>query len=327
MSDAGGDGAVSGIDLTFDDDAVFSLPDGAGIVGGTWQPTNFEGADAFDAPAPPATGDTSLSMLEGAPAAGAGLFLVDDSGGFSGSLTGWEIALTRRTRPYPSTASVGGVGAVTDVDVHLSGVSMPDAEGLDLMLVGPQGQRATVLSDVGGAADLDDIDLVLDDEAATALPENTAVTSGRYRPADYGGSDVFPPPAPPDTGLASLSVFDGTDPNGTWALYAVRTPGVGGRVNGWSLDIEWGDAAAPGGTMTIAGGAAIATSPTVPLSLVAADPSPGTGLARMRFSNDGATWSPFQPYAASTAWDSALGTASRPSTPSSRTRSATCRQS
>ena len=85
-----------------------------------------------------------------------------------------------------------------------------------------------------------DADLVVDDEAAVAMPA-TAMTSGSYRPTDLDVDprpDVFPAPAPDASAAGTrLSVFDGTDPNGVWQLYAVDDvmgqPGVLSR--GWSL--------------------------------------------------------------------------------------------
>jgi len=65
------------------------------------------------------------------------------------------------------------------------------------------------------------------------------------------------------------------------------------------------DTAPPTGTLIIDGGTAIATSTAVTLGLT--DGDLGSGASEMRFSNDGgATWSPWQPFSTSTAWD--LGT-------------------
>ena len=45
---------------------------------------------------------------------------------------------------------------------------------------------------------------------------------------------------PKPTRAADLSVFNGTDPNGVWSLYAVDDTGedLSAIVGGWSLDIE-----------------------------------------------------------------------------------------
>ena len=58
------------------------------------------------------------------------------------------------------------------------------------------------------------------------------------------------------------------------------------------------DATPPNGTVVIDGGAAAARSADVVLTLSADDPSPGSGVASMRFSNDGGAWTDWEPYAA-----------------------------
>ena len=85
---------------------------------------------------------------------------------------------------------------MTDVDVLLNGYSDPVPASVDLLLVGPTGQQAVVMSDAGGLLPIVDADLVVDDEAAMAMPA-TAMTSGSYRPTDLDMDprpDVFPRP-------------------------------------------------------------------------------------------------------------------------------------
>jgi hypothetical protein len=50
------------------------------------------------------------------------------------------------------------------------------------------------------------------------------------------------------------------------------------------------------------GGAAYTKSASVTLAVTGADPAPGSEVASMRFSNDGATWSEWEPFAATKAW-------------------------
>ena len=150
-----------------------------------------------------------------------------------------------------------------------------------------------------------DASLRFDDEAARPLPMDSLAT-GTYRPTDGDdlSEDVYPAPAPANEANTSLSVFDGTDPNGTWSLYAFDDAGnANSLIQGWSLHVEWDDRAAPSGTVTIAGGAAASPTTSVALSVNATDPAPASGVTQMRFSNDGATWSPYRPYATTTAWD------------------------
>ena len=69
-----------------------------------------------------------------------------------------------------------------------------------------------------------------------------------------------------------------------------------------AVDAAPSDTVAPKGTVKINGGAAYIKSPSVTLSLSAADPSPGSGVASMRLKNDGGTWSGWLPYATSKSW-------------------------
>ena len=102
------------------------------------------------------------------------------------------------------------------------------------------------------------MNLTLDDAAASSLPQITQISSGTFKPTNYTTGDTFPAPAPagpynipaPAGSATFASIFNGTDPNGTWSLYVVD------------------DAATPSQTANIAGGwittaAAAATTTTV----------------------------------------------------------------
>ena len=73
----------------------------------------------------------------------------------------------------------GAPGTLTDVDVLLNGYSDPAPASVDLLLVGPTSKQAVIMSDVGGVLPIVDADLVVDDEAAVAMPA-TAMTSGSF---------------------------------------------------------------------------------------------------------------------------------------------------
>jgi Tol biopolymer transport system component len=62
------------------------------------------------------------------------------------------------------------------------------------------------------------------------------------------------------------------------------------------------DTRVPAGTVSINGGAAYTKSTAVKLSLSATDPSPASGVAAMRFSYNGTSWSGWQSYATSKPW-------------------------
>jgi len=313
MSDAGGNNDLAGVNLTFSDGSP-ALPDATAIASGAYSPTNYIVGDVFPAPAPSnaTSAGSSLASFNGTSPIGVWkLFVVDDTGGDNGSIAnGWSLAITTATSPYPSTISVSGVGIVSDVNVTLHGVTGPYPDDSDFLLVGPGGQ-ATIMSDAGGGSGpnaLNNVDITLDDEAAAPLPDEAPITSGSYQPANYLGVDPFPAPAPVATGQSNLSVFDGASGNGEWRLFVVDDfAAFRMTLSGWSLEITWADTQAPTGSVTINAGAATTSSPQATLTLSANDPSPASGVKQMRFSNDGVTFSPYQPFATTAPWTLASG--------------------
>jgi hypothetical protein len=74
--------------------------------------------------------------------------------------------------PYPSTITVAGLsGTVTKVTVTLTNFSHTFPDDVDILLVGPTGANAIIMSDVGGATGVTNLTLTLDDAAATSLPD------------------------------------------------------------------------------------------------------------------------------------------------------------
>jgi subtilisin-like proprotein convertase family protein len=290
MSDAGG-GSASGLNLFFDDEVPSSIPDSTAPASGLYRPTNYGAGDPFPAPAPAPTG-SALSAFDGTdPNGDWQLYIVDDSAGQSGSVAaGWLLVVrtTKTASVYPAPISVSGLsGPVTDVDVTLHGLTHTFPGDLDVLLVGPAGQRALVMSDVSNG-DVAGVTLDLDDEAAASLPDGTPLQSGTFRPTDsdadtdYGDTDDFIGAPGSTTGDGSaLSVFDRTDPNGTWKLYVVddAADDVGSVGGGWSLHITTTDPPPPA---PASGG----TTPTSPASKDTVHPrvsaaSPKAGATRV----------------------------------------------
>jgi subtilisin-like proprotein convertase family protein len=314
MANAGGSDDTPepfGTLLTFDDEAQQAVPDESALEDGSYRPAAYGTVSQLPAPAPTVTGNTSLSVFDGLPLGTTwSLYAFDDDGSdFTGSFSSWELNIEYATNPYPSELTVSGAGVVQDLDVTLHGFTSTFPADVDLLLVGPSGAQAILMSDVSGSNDATGIELTLDDEATEALPDSSGppLTSGAYRPTNPsgGGPDLFPAPAPGITGLNSLAAFDGTNANGTWRLFAVDDSGGDETsfAGGWSLHIDWDDSTAPTGSVSVAGQGAT-KSAVVTLELAASDA--GTGVTQMRFSNDGHTWSAFRPYAAKTTWT--LGT-------------------
>ncbi|HMT06871.1 MAG TPA: BACON domain-containing carbohydrate-binding protein, partial [Pyrinomonadaceae bacterium] len=142
---------------------------------------------------------------------------------------------------YPSQISVSGqTGLVQAVQVNLTNFSHTAPDDVDLLLVGPNGNKVVLMSDVGGANAATNLNLVFDDTAAASLPDSAALASGTFKPTDFELGDAFPAPAPAG-GQSSrfLSVFNGMDPNGTWSLYLVDDTGAnaGSISGGWSISV------------------------------------------------------------------------------------------
>jgi subtilisin-like proprotein convertase family protein len=163
---------------------------------------------------------------------------------------GYHRSFPSAATPYPSEIEVSGLStSVQDVNLTLKNYYHTFPGDVDVLLVGPQGQKALVMSDVGCLYDVAGIDLTLDDEATGSLPSDAAILPGAYKPSQgatslcvFGGEQVpahFPSPAPAGPYGTQLSVLDGTDPNGTWRLYVIDDTEVdAGSIGGWSLDIS-----------------------------------------------------------------------------------------
>ena len=144
--------------------------------------------------------------------------------------------------------------AIVDVQVSLRAIDFvgDGTQDLDLLLVGPDGGAAFILSDVGGNTATRDVFLLLEDDAAEPLPSSAALRTGRFKPTNVGTPDTIDTGAGPNTLSfgASLEVFNGSNPNGTWQLIAsddaangvpqVTTSGIKG---GWGLTITTANSA------------------------------------------------------------------------------------
>ncbi|HEX9942512.1 MAG TPA: proprotein convertase P-domain-containing protein, partial [Thermoanaerobaculia bacterium] len=145
--------------------------------------------------------------------------------------------------PYPSSIAVSGIaGAVSKVTVNLTNVSHTFPDDIDVLLVGPAGQRIVLMSDAGGSLDLVNVNLTFDD-AGPALPDSAQITSGTYRPTNFAAGDVFPAPAPGTPHGSALADFAGSNPNGTWSLFVNDDAGgdLGSIAGGWSLNFQTAD--------------------------------------------------------------------------------------
>ena len=96
--------------------------------------------------------------------------------------------------PYPSSITVSGEPpTITQVRVQLTGFSHTFPDDVDVILVGPQGQRSILMSDAGGSPDANGFNLFFDQNSANILPDAGPLVSDTYRPANYeAAADTFP---------------------------------------------------------------------------------------------------------------------------------------
>ena len=137
---------------------------------------------------------------------------------------------------------------ILKVSVTLSNFSHSFPSDVDVLLVGPQGQMTFPMSEVGGFErdPVTNVTLTIDDDADEPLPLDDYLTTGTFQPNKLHPTNYFdmPLPAPPgnSNAPAMMSVFKGTDPNGTWNLCVVQDNATDSGIisNGWSLNITSG---------------------------------------------------------------------------------------
>ena len=144
------------------------------------------------------------------------------------------------SNPYPSTINVSGLsGNLATLKVTLTNLSHTFPDDIDILLVGPNGAKSILMSDVGRFNALSNVTLTFDPLATAALPDDGIITSGTYLPTDFTTGDLFNSPAPVGPYGTSFSVFNNANPNGLWSLYIMDDSGLdsGSIAGGWSLNI------------------------------------------------------------------------------------------
>ena len=197
MSDTCGGLDIEDIDLTFDDEAAGSLPDGTQCASGTFKPTNFGAGDTF----PTATTNLLLSIFDGTnPNGNWTLHMVDDLEGTSVTSRAASADHHHRTvldpdpghRFFRRSLSLPGSDPGERQDRqdrgrqrHPSGRHAAVHGGPRRPAGRPNGAKAMILSDKCVGAFVTNVNYTLDDEAATPVPAVCArVRPGPTRPAD-----------------------------------------------------------------------------------------------------------------------------------------------
>ena len=158
--------------------------------------------------------------------------------------------------PYPSTINVSGAPTVNGgMRVTLYDVELQNPDNLDILLVGPLGQKMVIMGDAGGSTPMTGpVTLTFDDSATQVLPNSTPFATGKYEPTTWEPViAAFPAPAPvfpyvvPGSALGgppSLgSAFGSGNPNGQWRLFVRDDAGAafteagqpGAIAGGWGL--------------------------------------------------------------------------------------------
>ncbi len=158
--------------------------------------------------------------------------------------TAITIAESGAASPYPSIIRVSGFrqGTLLDVNLTLHGFEHTWPDDVDVLLV-HAGTNRTIMSDVGGSLDVNNITIRLDDEASNGLlPDSGQLTAGAFQPTNAAPADTFAFPAPdPASANTSLAGFDTLNARGAWKLFVVdEVPSAdsGKFAGGWTVTIR-----------------------------------------------------------------------------------------
>lgn len=82
---------------------------------------------------------------------------------------------------YPSTITLSNVrGRITSVQVVLRNISHTHPDDYDILLVGPQGQKAILMSDCGGGVPINNVTVQIIDDDLLLMPDETQLGEGGY---------------------------------------------------------------------------------------------------------------------------------------------------
>jgi hypothetical protein len=146
--------------------------------------------------------------------------------------------------PYPIPITVTNIpGVITEVEAGITNFTHTSPGELDFLLAAPSatGRKTLLMSDVGGNNAFNNINLLFSSSATQTLPANGLINGGRYQPTNNnpgGDTDIFAPPAPTSPYSATMTVFNGINPNGVWNLFGWDDTASGGNgdiIRGWYL--------------------------------------------------------------------------------------------
>ena len=154
--------------------------------------------------------------------------------------------------PYGTTITTSGLTGNKNIRLELSGFTHTFPGDVDVLLVGPGGQKFIPMSDMGGTSDAVNFTTQLVDTATASLPTGDGTLNGEFKPGDNTSGDTFAAPAPAAPYTSAAPVGSGTFAstfgtagaalNGTWTLYVMDDAGVDtGSMTGWKLTFESND--------------------------------------------------------------------------------------
>lgn len=177
MSDVAEATTSSGLTITFDD-AAAAMSASAPLSSTSYAPTNIadgEGADSYSSPAPPSGYSSALSVFNGvAPNGTWNLFVVDDTGFDSGSITGgWTLSITT-IGDYNSTSGIVTFApGVTSQPIVVQVNGDSSTESNETFFVNLSGAANATITDAQGVGTINDDDAVV----APPAPTNVVATA------------------------------------------------------------------------------------------------------------------------------------------------------
>jgi hypothetical protein len=158
--------------------------------------------------------------------------------------------------PYPSTITVAnGPTSIGGIRVTLYDFWHMFPDNVDVLLVGPGGQKFVVMGDAGGPFAINQatpVTLTLQDLQMQVLPDNGPLVTGTYEPTTWETPvSNFPAPAPAGPYVEPGSTVGGpvqttmfgtfglTNANGVWSLYVRDDAGTLVAISG-CFDGGWG---------------------------------------------------------------------------------------
>lgn len=212
---------------------------------------------------------------------GTAVLTINDTANEFRNTTCIDMTLGAPAAPYPSTITVsGGPVQIGGVRVTLFDVWHQFPDNIDVLLVGPQGQKFVLMADAGGPVGIPQnapVTLTFIDTAGQVLPNNGPLVTGNFEPTNWETPvSSFPAPAPPapynepgnivgGTGTQTLNGnFFLSNANGVWSLYVRDDAGsqpnvLSGQICGWGIQFIQPTAAQASisGRVTTAEGAGI----------------------------------------------------------------------